>query len=55
MSYRYNTIAITLHWVIAACILINLGFGWWMGDALNDEATKTSPPMSFNGTSRSAC
>ena len=40
MSYRYNTIAITLHWVIAACILINLGFGWWMGDALNDEATQ---------------
>lgn len=40
MSYRYNAIAITLHWVIAACILINLGFGWWMGDALNDEATQ---------------
>ncbi len=40
MSYRYNAIAITLHWVIAVCLLINLGFGWWMGEALNDDTTQ---------------
>lgn len=27
---RYSSVAILLHWTIAALILTNLGLGWWM-------------------------
>ncbi|MBB3048050.1 cytochrome b561 [Litorivivens lipolytica] len=47
MTYRYNAIAITLHWVIALCLISNLGLGWWMGDALQNEATQSLATDAF--------
>lgn len=31
-SERYTKVAITLHWVIAVGVLIQIAFGWWMID-----------------------
>lgn len=47
MTYRYNAIAITLHWVIAVCLMTNLGLGWWMSDALQHEATQSLATNAF--------
>lgn len=33
---RYTTVAVVLHWAIAAAIVLNLGLGWWMGEAIDD-------------------
>lgn len=30
-SRRYSAVAMTLHWVIAALILANIGLAWWFG------------------------
>lgn len=37
---RYTTVAITLHWVIAICILTLLASGWWMTSAIDQPASK---------------
>ena len=34
---RYHSVAIALHWVIAATIVIQLPLGWWMTDALDEK------------------
>lgn len=34
---RYNTLAILLHWTIAALILTQLGLGWYMNEVLPDH------------------
>ncbi|WP_372780763.1 cytochrome b/b6 domain-containing protein [Litorivivens sp.] len=44
---RYNRVAIAFHWLIAALIIINLGLGWWMGDALNDSASRNTAANAF--------
>ena len=35
---RYSTIAMALHWAIAALILIQIGLGWWMADWVPDHS-----------------
>ncbi len=35
---RYHTVAIVLHWAIAALILSQFPLGWWMTDALQDRS-----------------
>jgi cytochrome b561 len=37
-SARYSTVAITLHWLIAAAVLSMLPMGFWMADAITDPA-----------------
>jgi cytochrome b561 len=44
---RYSGVAITLHWLIAAAILLNLGVGWWMSDAINDPETQATAYEAF--------
>lgn len=29
---RYSTVAMLLHWIIAAAIIAQIGLGWWMGE-----------------------
>ena len=35
---RYATIAMALHWTIAALILIQIGLGWYMNEVLPDHS-----------------
>ncbi len=37
---RYSVVAIVLHWAIALAIALMIALGWWMGDALEDAATR---------------
>jgi cytochrome b561 len=37
---RYTSVAIALHWMIAAAIILQLASGLWMGDAVRDPATR---------------
>lgn len=37
-AQRYSTVAMTLHWAIAACILSMIPMGWWMTAAIEDPA-----------------
>jgi cytochrome b561 len=39
-STRYTTIAIALHWVLAALALGMIPVGWWMADAVRESATR---------------
>lgn len=32
---RYSAVAMTLHWIIAAMIVFQIFYGWWMGDLPN--------------------
>lgn len=32
---RYSAVAMTLHWIIAAMIIVQIFYGWWMGDLPN--------------------
>src|SRR5437879_13531338 len=32
MAERYDKVAITLHWVVAALVLCQISLGWWMLD-----------------------
>lgn len=34
----YGPVAIALHWVIAALILVQIGLGWWMNEVLPDHS-----------------
>lgn len=34
----YGALAIGLHWVIAALILVQIGLGWWMNEVLPDHS-----------------
>jgi cytochrome b561 len=34
----YNTAAITLHWLIAACIVVQVLLGWWMNEWVPDHS-----------------
>lgn len=38
---RYDRVARTLHWVIAACLIVQVGIGWWMNKLMVDH----SPPQ----------
>lgn len=40
ISSRYSSVAIFLHWTIALCILVLLGMGLWMTDAIHKPETK---------------
>lgn len=44
---KYSRVAITLHWLMAAMILLNLGVGWWMADAINDPASQATAYQAF--------
>ena len=35
---RYGAVSMTLHWVIALLILIQIGIGWYMNEALPDHS-----------------
>jgi cytochrome b561/polyisoprenoid-binding protein YceI len=37
MTARYTAVAVVLHWAIAAAIVLNLGLGWWMHEAIEDR------------------
>ena len=37
---KYNNIAIILHWLIAIIIILQLGCGLWMTDAIKNEETR---------------
>ena len=39
-SPHYTAVAITLHWLIAAAILVQLGAGLWMSDAIKQPETR---------------
>lgn len=43
----YTRVAIALHWLIAAAIAVNIGLGWWMGDAIDNPATRDSAVSAF--------
>ena len=34
---RYGSVAMTLHWLIAVAIIVNLALGFYMADILNDQ------------------
>jgi len=40
MNERYTSVAIALHWLIALSIILQLASGLWMGDAIDDPATR---------------
>jgi cytochrome b561/polyisoprenoid-binding protein YceI len=44
---RYASVAIVLHWAIAAAILSNLIVGWWMKNAIGDNATQARAIAAF--------
>ncbi len=44
---RYTIVAITLHWLIAICILNMIPMGLWMTDAINVPETKSSAYQAF--------
>ena len=37
---RYHPVAISLHWLMALCILAQLASGLWMSDAISDPASR---------------
>jgi cytochrome b561 len=39
-AQRYTSVAIALHWAIAAAILANILIGWWMHEAIEAPATQ---------------
>lgn len=48
MTHRgYTVVAITLHWVIAAAILANLGLGLWMGWAIDSPELQAGAVSAF--------
>ena len=44
---RYTAVASVLHWAIAAAIVLNLFVGWWMHQAIDDEATQGAAIAAF--------
>ena len=44
---RYTSVAIVLHWAIAAPILSNLMVGWWMKNAIDENATQARAIAAF--------
>jgi len=39
---RYTAVAITLHWLIAAAIIVLIAMGLWMSDAIHKPETKAA-------------
>lgn len=37
---RYTKVAVTLHWLMALCIVVQLISGLWMSDAIHEAATR---------------
>jgi len=37
---RYGTVAMSLHWLIAAFVIVNIGFGLYMGDLPRSDPNK---------------
>jgi len=46
-NHRYNVVAITLHWVIAAALLANLGLGLWMSWAIDSPTAQARAVGAF--------
>lgn len=44
---RYNAVAITLHWMIAAALLVNLGLGLWMSWAIDAPSVQAQAVNAF--------
>jgi cytochrome b561 len=44
---RYTSVAIVLHWAIAAAILSNLIVGWWMKNAIDETAVQARAIAAF--------
>jgi cytochrome b561 len=47
---RYATIAITLHWIIAALILFQIGWGWYFNEFLPDHSPAQDAAQDFHVT-----
>ena len=37
---RYGSVAMSLHWLIAALVIVNIGFGLYMGDLPRSDPAK---------------
>jgi cytochrome b561 len=46
LASRYSTVAMALHWLIAALIAVQLGLGWYMNEVLPDH---TPPQVQMEG------
>lgn len=44
---RYHGVAIALHWLIAAAIVVNLLAGWWMHEAIDEAGTQALAAQVF--------
>ncbi len=44
---RYTAVAIVLHWAIAIAIILNLGIGWWMHEAIDAAASRAQAVTAF--------
>ena len=47
LAQRYTSVAITLHWLIAAAILANIALGLWMGGAIDSASTQARGVNAF--------
>jgi cytochrome b561 len=45
---RYGAVAMTLHWVIAAAIIVNLALGLYMANILSDDDPSRFPIIQFH-------
>src|SRR5579862_6519969 len=45
---RYGTVAMTLHWLIAAALLANIALGLWVAEVMEDEDPLHGPFLQFH-------
>ncbi|HTT83594.1 MAG TPA: cytochrome b [Rhizomicrobium sp.] len=45
---RYGSVAMTLHWLIAVAIIVNLGLGLYMANILTDQDPSRFPIIQFH-------
>jgi len=48
LSTRYGTVAVTLHWLIAAALIANIGLGLYMSEVLSDQDPLHSTILQFH-------
>ncbi len=47
MTERYTRVAVALHWAIAAAMVVNLGLGAWMHEAIDEPVTQARAIAAF--------
>jgi cytochrome b561 len=45
---RYNRLAIGLHWIIAALIILQIGYAWWCLAPLKDDSPEQAKALAFH-------